>query len=234
MVSKFFKWMIFLILISFGFAGLAKNNPIDKIDYNQIKTQLPQTKENFEFSETDTKKYKFLNYSRIQVKDYGKINKITRTIPVYECGANKIASSKNFITSRHCLGDRSGSGDNGEFDAPINLKTEKAVELPKPKLGLAYINVFHFKKKQKIKAFIFGTDKCRAFFSTIPDNNGKYPYIQEGDSGGGVIQFDSKNNPVLVGTINTSITVNKSKPLIFENNKKASTLGTLVYRDCKI
>jgi hypothetical protein len=238
--------LTFFVLVGFGGlfgAPLLKsimtnyNSPVGKVDKVIIPNKnLPiPPKLNKEEKQLSTK---FIAYKRISIPQPTSptllINSKGQKRLVYNstryvtnlCGANKIPQYTDLVTAKHCR-------QSIVSDAPVLAKSGKTIELTKPVLGKALINVYHFNKKIRLSINITEVTSCKAIFTLPPFPDGSLRYIQQGDSGGGVIQLDpiTKINN-LVGVLSTGIYYPDEKKISFEKGLPISTIGSAVYRDC--
>jgi hypothetical protein len=132
--------------------------------------------------------------------------------------------TKDYVTARHCIKRKFKS------DSPVLASSGQAVKLTKPRKGNAAIITKHFNQAVQINVKVVEVNQCQAFF-TIP--RAKKPilsYIQSGDSGSPVVQYDAKKNPLVIGALSGGLVETKIRDV--EGSRDAFVAGSLVYDDC--
>lgn len=141
------------------------------------------------------------------------------------CGMFQTKKYPNdFITARHCVKKRFKS------DSPVLKSSGKAVRLSKPKLGKATIVTKHFDQGVGIKIKIVKVNQCQAFFVIPKTRDPIVNYIQSGDSGSPVFQYDNKKNPLVIGALSGGFLESKIRDQ--EDARDAFRSGSMVYDDC--
>jgi hypothetical protein len=131
---------------------------------------------------------------------------------------------KDYITARHCLKRKFRS------DSPVVRSTGQAVILSKPKVGPASIITKHFNKPVQINVKVVEVNQCQAFFVIPRTTKPTLNYIQSGDSGSPVFQYDSKQNPLVIGALSGGLVETKIRDQ--EESRDAFRAGSMVYDDC--
>ncbi len=166
-----------------------------------------------------------INNSRIKLKSITSGNSLIAYANNDSCGMFQTKTFANdYITARHCVKKRFKS------DSPVVRSTGQAVTLSKPKVGTASIITKHFNKPVQIDVKIVKVNQCQAFFMIPKTNKRVLNYIQSGDSGSPVFQYDKKNNPLVVGALSGGLVDTKIRDQ--EDNRDAFRAGSLVYSDC--
>jgi hypothetical protein len=132
--------------------------------------------------------------------------------------------SKDYITARHCIKRKFKS------DSPVIRSTGQAVTLSKPRIGAASIITKHFNKPVQINVKVVEVNQCQAFFVIPRTKQIVTNYIQSGDSGSPVFQYDSKKNPLVIGALSGGLVETKIRDQ--EQTRDAFRAGSMVYDDC--
>jgi hypothetical protein len=187
----------------------------------EIENNIKNAKSSFNFSESDKKNFEYSEYMR-----FNEIN----SKYVDNCAANKVVNKNILITTKHCIEDENFDA---YLDSSINYHSKEDLTLPKPRIGLGYILTNQFNIRDKKLVYVIKVNQCSAIFTVLKSEIGVQQYIQQGDSGGGLIQYDFNKKPILTGTLSSIFNQNKSDVFIeLEDTRKASKYGIVVYRNC--
>jgi hypothetical protein len=141
------------------------------------------------------------------------------------CGmfkTNKV--SRDSVTARHCVKRKFRS------DSPVLASSGQSVLLTKPKVGNATLITKHFNKVVQIKLKVVQVNQCQAFFTVPKGKKSILSYIQSGDSGSPIVQYDAKKNPLVIGVLSGGLVDSKIRDV--EGSRDAFIAGSMVYDDC--